>query len=219
MKKFFLSAVMAIAALAASAQQPAGGISLTPHFGMGYAIASPSLFDKYDGFFSAVAGVEATYKATDLFGVSLGLDYGFGQTPSEEYKNGSTNIERYVTQYTFAIPVLAQVHFGQFAIKAGVQPGWIISPKGHIDGTIDDVTTNNEGKIEDQINSFQLSIPVGISYSPSFPLQFDLRYCLPLTDYFKDSTMKEVSSWGYDYKNSKLGTIMLTVGYRFDLGR
>jgi len=217
MKKIFLSAVMAIAALAASAQQPVGGISLTPHLGVGYAIASPSLCDKYDGFISAVAGVEATYKATDLFGVSLGLDYGYGQSSSEEFKKGSIKVERYLTQYTFSVPVLAQVHFGQFAIKAGIQPGWIISPKAHFDSTIEEIS--NVGNIEDQVNSFQLSIPVGISYSPSFPLQFDLRYCLPLTDYLKDSAMKELSSLGFNYENSKLGTIMLTVGYRFDLGK
>jgi len=212
MKKFFISAVMAIAALSASAQQPAGGLSLTPYIGLGYAIASEKIVDEFDGYFTSVVGVEATYKATDLFGISLGFDYGYGQTSTKKETFGSTECEIYLNHYMINLPVMAQLHFGQFAIKAGIQPGWIISPEGHNDYKNSNMSGNYINNIKDYVKSFQMSVPVGICYSPNFPLQFDLRYSIPMSDYFDTSKFT-------DAKNCKLGTIMLTVGYRFDLGR
>jgi len=210
MKKFFISAVMAIAALTASAQQPAGGLSLTPHFGMGYAIASEKILGTFNGYITAVAGVEATYKATDLFGVSLGFDYGYGSTFKETANKSLYGVsysgEAYFDHYLINIPVMAQLHFGQVAFKAGIQPGWVIAPKYHVDAHNGSTSASGKVDLDDNVNAFQLCVPVGITYSPTFPMQFDLRYSIPLNY--------------YDHPNDsfKLGTIMLTVGYRFDLG-
>ena len=215
MKKFILSAVMAIAALSSYAQQPVGGISLTPHIGFGYAIASEKILDTFSGYITGVAGVEATYKATDMFGLSLGFDYGYGSTVTESYNKSAygikTNGEAYFTHYMINIPVLAQLHFGQFAVKAGIQPGWTISPKFHAESSVSaEGTTINSKRdldLDDDVNAFQLTVPVGISYTlNSLPLQFDLRYSIPVKSYDTDDTFK-------------LGTIMLTAGYRFDLGK
>ena len=213
MKKFFLSAVLAIAALAASAQQPVGGISLTPHVGMGYAIASEKFANDFNGFVTACAGVEATYKPTKMFGISAGLDYGYGSTFTEtqkfNYENTSKKYDHYMDHYFINLPVMAQLHFGQVALKAGIQPGWVIDPKHHVDWKDGNYSANMNYNGQDDINTFQLSVPVGISYSPKFPLQFDLRYNIPVTGYMKNT----------EGGNFNLGTIMLTVGYRFDLGR
>jgi len=218
LKKFFLSALMAVAALSASAEQPAGGLSLTPHASMGFAIASEKMLDTFDGYITAMVGVEATYKPTDLLGFSVGLDYGYGSTVKETRKVSGYEAEAYLTHYLLSVPVLAQLHFGQFAVKAGIQPGWVISPEGHSEWKSTEKNEYNisgsfNGKLKDEVNSFQCSIPVGICYSPSFPLQFDLRYNIPLTEYLKE----EVANASNDH--FKLGSIMLTVGYRFDFGR
>ena len=75
------------------------------------------------------------------------------------------------------IPILAQFYPAKgFAIKAGVQPAFNVRHKatGDIEGTIDDV------------NTFNFSIPVGLSYEyEGFVL--DARYNIGITKLYKDA--------------------------------
>ena len=100
------------------------------------------------------------------------------------------------------IPILANYYVAPgLAIKAGVQPGFLMSCK------MDD----GEGDVDakDFAEKFDLSIPVGVSYEIS-DFVIDARYNFGLTNVWKDDYKKLLG----DAKNS---VISLTVGYKFGL--
>jgi hypothetical protein len=102
------------------------------------------------------------------------------------------------------IPIVANFYFAKgWAIKAGVQPGFLLSAKAKVDGIGAQDSFNND--IKDQCKTFDLSIPLGISYEFEKAV-FDLRYNLGVTKVNKEGEK--------DCKNS---VIQFTVGYKFAL--
>ena len=93
------------------------------------------------------------------------------------------------------IPILANYYvIPGLAIKAGVQPGFLLSAK------------DEDGDDEkDGMNSFDLSIPIGASYEYK-NFVFDARYNFGLTKINKHGSNS--------HKNS---VFMITVGYKFAL--
>lgn len=85
MKKFFMMAVMAAAALTASAQK--GDFYITPHLGLGYAHVTD--FTDYEGNISGIVGADFEIMMTNTLGLSAGLD---------SFKDG-------INKFMLAVPV------------------------------------------------------------------------------------------------------------------
>lgn len=205
MKKFFMIAVMAVAALTASAQSK---FHFTPHVGFGYANMSGAKFSFEGSNYKAssgaawLVGAEAEYMATDNVGISLGVDYLFSQSDEQDIKNlmtGHTSGNLYYKYSYLNIPVLAQYHFGKLAVKAGIQPSIDLTAEMH-DG--------HKGKadIKKAFNSMSVAMPVGVSYEFGLPIVLDLRCAIPLTKQNKEKFLD---------KDLRFTTVTLTAGYRF----
>lgn len=189
MKKMMMIAAMMIAAISANAQNEVGQITLQPKAGINLSTITGDGDQKMK--VGLVAGVEAEYGVAENFGISAGVLYSMeGCKFKEDGESLKYNLD-YIN-----IPILAQYYPIQgLAIKAGVQPGFNVRHKASYDGN----TATLEG-----IKTFNLSIPVGISYEyQSFVL--DARYNIGITKLVKDADQG---------RNS---TISITIGYKFAL--
>lgn len=205
MKKFFMSAVMAIVALAASAQQQeAGTFSVMPRVGLGYTNISNmdrnvGIFNpekkSFSDYYTHIVGAEAKYQVNDIVGVSLGVDYNKFSVSESQSVDGVFNYDYSFS--TLAIPVLAQFNLGShFGVKCGIQPAFLLTAK-----------ENSDCDIKEDCKKMLWTIPVGISWTFNTPLVLDLRYNIPL------SHMDKV-----DFQdNHTMNTVSITLGYRFDL--
>lgn len=206
MKKFFMAALMAVCALTASAESDY--YRIIPHVGIGYGNMSNTIFS-YDGIdakiddgFGIVVGGEFEYLLTNRFGVSGGIDYMYYRSESEEIKNLTYGYESGEAYYTYSylnIPVLAQCHFGKFALKAGLQPSINLAAKYHNNRYGDESVKGN-------FKPFSLALPIGVSYDFNSPITLDFRCAIPLT---KQNKVNNAAG------NVKFATVILSVGYRF----
>lgn len=209
MKKLIMFAAMAVMALTASAQSQ-GDYRITPHAGIGYTNMSnvKALDENISSGIGYVLGVDAEYMLTNNFGVSAGVDFLYSESESveisskHEYVEATTG-EYYLNTAYLNIPVLAQYHFGKFAVKAGVQPGFNLSAKFH-EGV------HGKEDVKDDINSFSLAVPVGVSYDFNIPLTLEARVAIPVTN-----QNKKDEYFNYKQKDSKFLTAMVTLGWRF----
>ena len=102
------------------------------------------------------------------------------------------------------VPILANYYVAPgLAIKAGVQPGFLLSRKWKGEENIDGKWVKFDESGTDGLKKFDLSIPIGLSYEIS-DFVIDARYNLGLTKIVEH----------YDGKNS---VIMLTLGYKIPL--
>lgn len=213
--------VMATVALTASAQNEVGQLTLQPKIGLNLAnltnveVISNSFTKETEsgnlkGDFAI--GVEAEYGVAKKFSVAAGILYsrqgtGFGTLkiyggPDGSASEGWDKNERNLDYLN--IPIVANFYFAKgWAVKAGIQPGFLLSAKAKIDGVAS--TENVDKDIKDDCKTFDLSIPLGISYEFEKAV-FDLRYNLGLTKVNKEGEK--------DCKNS---VIQFTVGYKFAL--
>ena len=111
------------------------------------------------------------------------------------------------------IPLLANFYVAPgLALKAGVQPGILLSANASASGG--GVSTDID--VSDAYNTFDLSIPLGISYEfDNFII--DARYNLGLTKVEKTSATIAGQTISNPYNNVKNSVIMLTVGYKIPL--
>lgn len=192
MKKIILTAAVMLASVASYAQHAVGSFTLQPKIGLN--IASLTKCDGADPRYGLAAGVEFEYQATDIFSVSAGAIYSM-QGNKYKYDNASTTNK---TDY-INIPVLANVYVVKgLAVKAGIQPGFKVNDK--VKFAYGD---NSTSKDVDKAESFDFSIPVGLSYEFS-NVVLDARYNFGCTKVIKD----------LDPKNS---VFQITLGYKFDL--
>ena len=185
MKKLFIIAAMSLMSMGAFAQEmfvkPMVGGQLTTLTGDGVNGAKMK--------FGLVAGAEFGYNFTEQIGLTAGLLY------SMQGSGVKNSDDKWKTDY-LNIPVLLNFYAAPgFAIKAGVQPGFMMSAKA---GDLD---------MKDYCEKFDLSIPLGLSYEIS-DFVIDARYNLGLSNILKDGNGVH---WGGKAKNS---VIMLTVGYK-----
>lgn len=187
MKKILLTAVVMLASVASYAQQAVGTFTLQPKIGMN--VASLTKCDGCDPRIGLAAGVEAEYQATDIFSISAGLIYSMqGNKAKEEGVTLTTKLD-YIN-----IPILANVQVTKgLAVKLGVQPAFNVSDKQKLSG----------GKASVEAESFDFSIPVGLSYEYN-NVVFDARYNFGVTNIAD----------GGDSKNS---VFQFTLGYKFAL--
>ena len=183
MKKFMMMVAMAFATLTASAQAEAGTLTLKPFVGMNLANMTKLHGDMKIG---VAAGAELGYQVSDAFALTAGVAYSM---QGVKFDDGKVKMD-YLN-----IPVLANYYVVKgLAIKAGIQPGFLLSAKA------------GDTDIKDGCKKFDLSIHVGLSYEIS-DFVIDARYNLGLTKSFK----------GDDIDGSKHSVIQITLGYKFAL--
>lgn len=198
MKKILMIAVMSVCCLTASAQKmrhSAGQITIQPLIGF-----SVGTFRGEYTSFGTVTGNEARvglaigaeaeyYTSTDWLSLSAALKY---EQLGWEWKNANTAKLDYIN-----IPLMANFYVGKgFALKIGLQPGFLVS-----DNAKESVST-------DGCKSFNFSIPVGLSYEFKNGITLDLRggYSLTRVDKSNSDDFKCYTDGG-----------SLTIGYKFEL--
>ena len=193
MKKVLLMAVALVAALSVKAQ---GEMFLKPMVG-----ATLSTFTSADNAkmkFGIVGGAEFGYQLADPFAVTVGALVSMQGSAADD-----TNIYKDVknTLTYLNVPILANYYIiPGLAVKAGIQPGFMLSAKSKGSEKIGGSWVDYDHSGTDGYKTFDLSIPLGLSYEIS-DFVIDARYNLGLT---------KVGDGG-DSKNS---VIMVTLGYK-----
>lgn len=197
MKKLIAIAALLISSVATFAQQPVGSFSIQPKVGLN--ISTLTKGDGTDPRYGVAAGAEFMYQASDIVGVSFGALYSMQGCKGKVNDNIDGTFK---TDY-INIPILANVYVAKnFAVKLGIQPGFCINNKikAETSGASAEVDGSKLGLEE---NTFDFSIPVGLSYEFS-NFVIDGRYNFGVTKVWKD----------IDSKNS---VFQFTVGYKFNL--
>lgn len=223
-----LMVAMMVAAVSANAQLEQGTFSLQPKAGAtiswlsnmpSLSITSNTELDKTPTV-GAILGVEAEYQLAEKFSLAAGINYaqqGCGWSDySYQIGNNKAELKDAKIQLGYVnVPITANYYlFKGFAVKAGVQFGFLTSAKTK--GTL--TTEYNGAKsstdldskdFKDECKSLDISIPVGISYEFNVPVVIDLRYNIGLTKVNKESVE--------GHKDFKNNVIQLTVGYKLAL--
>jgi hypothetical protein len=218
MKKIMMIAAMMVAVLSANAQE-AGQMFVKPMVG-GTLSKLTGDVENVKFKLGLVGGAEFGYHVSNQFALTAGLLVameGSGNKDTQYSKDMSTTLT-YMN-----VPVLANFYIAPgLAIKAGVQPGFLLSAKSK-------GSTDEGGHWEDydvsgteNLNKFDLSIPMGISYEFG-DFVIDARYNLGLLniaktekdrEYHSENVSITVHSHDVKVKNSY---IMLTLGYKINL--
>lgn len=229
MKKTIVMAALLVAAMTANAQArfDEGTFTIQPRIGATGAQftnmpASVGFGDKEvdatatGGF---MVGVDLEYYLSDRVSLSGGLNLMQAGTGWKDFNYTEQGVNLKVrdlkveTAY-LTVPVVANWYVAKgFALKAGVQAGFMT--KAEVKGTISGSDGSTFAKVElsedckDEMEKFDLSIPVGLSYEFKFPLVIDARYNIGLTKVNKESEPGE--------KDCRNGVFTLTLGYKFKL--
>ena len=233
MKKIIMMAVAAFMATAANAQFEKGTWSLQPYVGgVISSMTNVGSFDIDDGIelkkrmrVGYIIGGEAEYQFAKKFSVAAGLNYtsqGCGWKDIDYFDGGAkikikdqSDILGYIK-----IPIVANYYiFKGFAVKAGVQFGFMVYSRFYAHGEADydlfgdgvkrAVDLYGTVDMKDQYKKFDFSIPVGVSYQFKVPIVIDARYQIGLT---------KLNKYSYDgIKDSKNSVFTLTVGYKFGM--
>lgn len=229
MKKLMMIAALLVATVSANAQFEAGTFSLQPKIGGIISKVSnmPDIkiptgagvsLDADKSFYAgALIGVEAEYQLADMFSLAAGLNFAMQGCQWEDSElrigNESLKLKDNKIQLNYLnLPIVANVYlFKGFAIKTGVQLGFLLSAKQKYDmtGSIggSSATVKYDEDVKDQCKKFDVSIPIGVSYQvPTVPVYIDARYNLGLTKIVKDID-----------ESVKNQVFQLTVGYKFAL--
>ena len=195
MKKIMMIAAMMLMSIGAFAQNEVGQFTLKPMVGLNL-----SNVTKFDGKVKVgvAAGLEAEYGITETFGITGGVLYSMEGCKNKDNSDFKTSLD-YIN-----VPILANAYlFKGFAVKVGVQPGFLVRAKEkYSNGGI-----AVDRDMKEFCNKVDLSIPLGISYEYA-NFVFDARYNWGLTKLFKDDARD---------KKSHNSVFMFSVGYKFAL--
>ena len=193
-------AAMMVAALSVNAQEvEVGQVYLKPMVG-----ATLSRFtgdvDDIKMKFGVLGGAELGYKIAEPFDITAGL---LVMMQGTKVKDTQFTKDFSSTLTYLNVPILANFYVARgLAIKAGVQPGFLLSSKTKAKESYGgDQWETIDSSSKDGLKKFDLAIPVGLSYEFSNFI-IDARYNFGLLKVEKD---------GGSVKN---GVIMLTVGYK-----
>lgn len=118
-------------------------------------------------------GVFVDYRTCNWFAVSADVLY---SRQGSKIKDSDVKLR---TDY-LNIPVLANFYLTRgMALKAGVQPGFLLAAKAK-EGDV-------KVDVKEMYKTFDLSIPVGLSYDFKFGLILDARYNIGVTNLAKDA--------------------------------
>lgn len=225
---------MMVAAVSANAQFEPGTLSIQPKLGgtISWLSNTPNMpLGDVDGrkielkkspIVGGLIGAEAEYQLTNIFSVAAGLNFSMQGSGWKDYdeKIGDVKFDikdNKMNLYYINVPVVANVYlFKGFAVKAGVQVGFLVKANYEVSATVKDestketVTTKIDRSFTSDCKKVDVAIPMGVSYQvPTIPIVIDARYNLGLTKVNKESEE--------GYKDVKNNVIQLTVGYKFAL--
>ena len=168
-----------------NAQNEVGQISIAPTVGLN--ISNVTDWNDTKSKAGLAVGAVAEYGVAEKVGVSAGLMFSMQGCGWKGYDD-KTKLN-YLN-----IPILANYYvYKGLAVKAGVQPGILLSAK------------EGDKDIKDDVKGFDLSIPVGASYEyQNFVL--DARYNIGVTKANKNGD-----------KSNKNSVFQITLGYKFKL--
>ena len=235
-----MMAALMVVAVSANAQFEPGTFSIQPKLGANISWLSntPNMpLGEFDNKYreldkspiaGALVGVEAEYQLANMFSLAAGLNFSmqgsgwsdFDEKISFDGKISDVKIEIKDNKMNLSyinVPVVANVYlFKGFAIKAGVQVGFLVGANYEVTATYrgdkasQNLSTKFDQSFKDECKKVDLSIPMGVSYQvPTIPIVIDARYNLGLTKVNKESEE--------GYKDLKNNVIQLTVGYKFAL--
>lgn len=156
----------------------------------------------------AVGGMEVGYHVSDPLALSAGL---LVSLQGCAFKDNEYIKDLKSTVTYLNIPLLVNYYIAPgFAIKAGIQPGFLLGQKTKgseriLGGNWDDF----EDSDTDGVKKLDISIPIGLSYEFS-NIVIDARYNLGLTKLIDDRDI----IGDYDYDKAKNSVFMLTLGYK-----
>ncbi|MBQ7427045.1 MAG: PorT family protein [Prevotella sp.] len=212
MKKLLLLVALMALTLSAQAQHEQGDVTIQPR--VGFTISNITDGDKSK--MNLAYGVDFERFFTDQFSVSLGLmftnqgckyDIYYDITFDGSTNGSSSNTTTKLNVYYGSLPIMANYYvLPGLAIKAGVQPAFRVKAKIErgdtkldLDNMIDMLFAGEGNKL----NTFDLSIPVGLSYE-IIGITADVRYNFGVT--------KLISNTDKGIYN-KVFTV--TLGYKF----
>ena len=202
MRRIILSTLVLFTTLATNAQRQVGTTSIQPKVGLN--IATITKDNDADPRLAPVIGAEFEHQVTNMVSLSAGLLYSM-----QGAKGNIGGVDGAVKLDYINIPILANVYIAKgFAVKLGVQPGFMINDKVKVsgNGVTAEVGLENafrQSGIDAKIKKLDISIPVGASYEFS-NFVVDARYNWGLTKIIDQST-------------SKNSVFQLTLGYKFGL--
>lgn len=168
MKKKFMVAALMCSSVVAFAQHAVGSFNLQPKVGINVSTITNggSLTENKVGF---VGGLEGEYQVNNLLSLSAAAIYsqqGYKCDHKIDFVDDKVGIN-YIN-----VPIMANFYVVEgLALKAGVQPGFVVSDDTEI------------------AESFDFSVPVGISYEYA-NFQLDARYNIGCTKVFKGTDEK-----------------------------
>lgn len=218
MKKIFSLAVAVMLSAVSFAQTEAGGFFFAPKVGYNAATLT-NVTDHYTTQVGLAVGVEVGYQMTDKFGITADVLYS-GQGTFCDTKWGDPvfmSLKDNMKLDYLNIPILANFYIVKgLAVKAGIQPGFLVSAKRKVELFKEPETTID---LKDGTNSFDFSIPVGLSYEWK-NIIIDARYIFGLTNvnksdcyFFEDIDFSE-QAFKTVRKDNKNGVFQLTLGYK-----
>jgi len=219
MKKMMMIVAMMVATLSANAQNEVGQFSIQPKAGINISKITGSGMTSRVGF---AGGIEAEYGIAKNFGLTAGLLYSMqgGKYDMNDLKTvGITDKFKFNFDY-LNIPILAQYYIAKgFAVKAGIQLGFVVRDKVKIEEVISGTKFSEDMSFDEfldilkftgdvredaKLKKFDFSIPVGLSYEFS-NIVIDARYNIGTTRVVKFSD------------TGKNSVFEITLGYKIPL--
>jgi hypothetical protein len=211
MKKLLLLVALMAVTLSAQAQHEQGDVTIQPR--VGFTISNITDGDKSK--MNLAYGVDFERFFTDQFSVSLGLMFTnqgckfniYDDIKDASNKGLSSDATTKLNIYYGSLPIMANYYvLPGLALKAGVQPAFRVKAKIErgdtkldFDNMIDMLFAGEGNKL----NTFDLSIPVGLSYE-FIGITADVRYNFGVT--------KMISNTDKGIYNK---VFMVTLGYKF----
>lgn len=207
MKKLIMMAVAAMMATTSIHAQSAGEMYIKPMVG---ATMSKIVGKDVEGAkfrFGFTGGAEFGYQIADPFALTAGVVVAM---QGSNYKDDQFVKDKKVKTTYLNVPILANFYVVRgLAIKAGIQPGFLLSVKDSGSEYYENAWHSYEDTSKDWQNKFDLSIPVGLSYEFS-DFVIDARYNIGLTKVMKDTDLIKAPS-------ARNSVFMLTLGYKIHL--
>lgn len=200
-KKFCLLMLMTLVALHSYAQS----WNIQPKIGLN--VATMTNDDDAKSRLAFVGGLEFEYFASSDFSFSFGALYSQQGCKGESDGFAGTIKLDYIN-----VPLIANYYLADgFALKVGIQPGFLINDKVKVSANSVLVEVGLEESLkasgfDAKLKSLDLSIPIGLSYTIN-NIQLDARYNWGMT--------KIISGPGID--STKNSVFEFTIGYKFGL--
>ena len=161
MKKILVLASFMMLSVAGWAQHEVGKVTIQPKVGLN--IANYRTSESTDPRVALAAGVELEYQVTNIFSLSAGMLYSMQGAKSSEYASGYNVKTTAKTDY-LNIPIMANFYVAKgLAVKFGIQPAFNVTANYEV-STAGVSVSGSLSDLGVDVNTFDFSIPVGLSY-------------------------------------------------------